>query len=303
MKRAKREGYFHNKSRMDTISGYLFLLPALAGFLLFIGGPIVISVCLSFFDYHLLGSAKFIGLENVKRLFSDSLTAQTFQNTLKFLVILVPVHCILGLLLAYFVYSVKRLKSLYRSAIYFPSIVTTASVAIAWGYIFNTDMGMINYFIRQLGGENVPWLTNEHVAYVTIALFSFWKFIGNSFLYYFIGLQNIPTVYYEAAKIDGANAVKIFTKITIPLLTPTIFFVIITNIINVFQIFDEPYLLTKGGPGTATRSVSYQIYEVAFRQMDIGYGATIAFALFLLVLLVTIIQFAGQKKWVTYDYE
>ena len=195
------------------------------------------------------------------------------------------------------------MQTVYRSILYFPTVVTTASVAIVWGYMFGTDTGVINYFVRQMGGSNVPWLTDKVMVYVTIAVFSFWKFIGTTFLYYFIGLQNIPDGYYEAAKIDGANTFQIFRKITLPLLSPTMFFVIVTNIIGVFQIFEEPFIITNGGPGTATKTVSFYIYEIAFKQVRTGYGCLVAFSIFLVILAVTIIQFAGQKRWVTYDYE
>lgn len=214
-----------------------------------------------------------------------------------------PIHVCIALILAYLVYKVKHWKTFFRSAIYFPSIVTTASVAIAWGYLFSTDLGAINYFIRQMGGTNIPWLTNKHFVYVTIAMFSFWKFIGTTFLYYYIGLQNIPAVYYEAVDIDGSGPVYTFFHITLPLLTPTIFFVLLTNIVNVFQIFDEPYLLTNGGPGAATRTVALEIYETAFESMNIGLGFAISFVLFVIILIISIIQYVGQNKWVTYDYE
>ena len=236
-------------------------------------------------------------------MFTDKGLFTAFGNTFKFLLILCPIHCGLGMILAFMVYRAKRFQFFFRSAIYFPSIVTTASVAIAWGYLFSTDMGAINYFVRLLGGTNIPWLTDRVVVYVTIALFSFWKFIGTTFLYYFIGMQNIPDVYYEAAQIDGAGIIQTFRHITLPLLSPTIFFVIITNIVSVFQIFDEPYLLTNGGPGTATRTIALEIYQTAFQDMNIGYGGTISFVLFLIILVITIIQFNGQNKWVVYDYE
>ncbi len=303
LKKKSNRGYFAIKRRADNISGYMFLLPAIIGFVTFIGAPLIMTTGLVFFDYNLIKPLEFVGLANIERFVSDPLIKQVFTNTVKFFFILVPVHVVLGLALAYFTYSVTRFKAFYRSVIYFPTVVTTASVAIVWNYMFSTDLGLINYYVRMLGGENIPWLTDQNVVYLTIAIFSFWKFVGNAFLYYFIGLQNIPTVYYEAAKIDGAGSFRTFFKITLPLLTPTVFFVIITNCIGVFQIFDEPYLLTGGGPGTATRSVAYQIYETAFKQTNIGYGATIAVALFLIVLVITIIQFTGQKKWVNYDYE
>ncbi len=296
---------FQKRKKADNLAGYLFLLPALIAFVLFIGGPMLLSLALSFFDYNLIQPLEFVGLKNLKRFIADPQVRIAFLNTLKFLVILVPIHCILGLLLAFAVSRVRsgRMRSVYRGVIYFPTIVTTSSVAIVWVYMFGTDTGVINYFLRQLGGSNVPWLTDKNVVYLTVALFSFWKFIGTAFLYYFIGLQNIPDVYYEAARIDGAGTRQIFFRITLPLLSPTIFFVVVTNMIGVFQIFDEPFIITGGGPGTATKTMSLYIYQIAFQQMKTGYGCTLAFSIFLVILLMTLLQFSGQKKWVTYDYE
>ncbi len=295
---------FMKKKKMhDNISGYLFLAPALISFFLFIGLPVGLSAVLSFFKYNLINPAKFVGLDNIRHMFTDKGLLVAFGNTFKFLLILCPIHCGLGLILAFLVYKATRFQFFFRTVIYFPSIVTTASVAIAWGYIFSTDTGVINYFVRLLGGSNIPWLTDRNVVYVTIALFSFWKFIGTTFLYYYIGLQNIPDVYYEAASIDGASTIRTFFHITLPLLSPTIFFVIITNIVSVFQIFDEPYLLTNGGPGSSTKTIAFEIYQTAFQEMNIGYGATISFVLFLIILVITVIQYIGQNKWVVYDYE
>lgn len=281
----------------------MFLAPTLILFLGFILIPILLSSVLSFFKYNLITDAKFVGLDNIIKFFNDKGVMNSFGNTFKFLVILVPIHCVLGVVLAFLVYRAKRFQFFFRTAIYFPTVVTTASVALAWGYMFATDTGVINYFVRMLGGSNIPWLTNKTFVYVTIALFSFWKFIGTTFLYYFIGLQNIPDVYYEAAQIDGSSTLHTFIHVTLPLLTPTIFFVMITNIVGVFQIFDEPFLLTNGGPGSATKTVALEIYQTAFKEMNIGYGAMISFVLFLIILVITIVQYVGQNKWVVYDYE
>ncbi len=302
-KEIPRSRFMKKKKMHDNISGYLFLAPALISFFLFIGLPVGLSAVLSFFKYNLINPAQFVGLDNIRHMFSDKGLLVAFGNTFKFLLILCPIHCGLGLILAFLVYKATRFQFFFRTVIYFPSIVTTASVAIAWGYIFSTDTGVINYFVRLFGGSNIPWLTDRTMVYVTIALFSFWKFIGTTFLYYFIGLQNIPNVYYEAASIDGASTVKTFFHITLPLLSPTIFFVLITNIVSVFQIFDEPYLLTNGGPGSSTKTIAFEIYQTAFQEMNIGYGATISFVLFLIILAITVIQYIGQNKWVVYDYE
>ncbi len=301
----KKISVFKKKQRWDNISGYLFLSPALIAFVIFIAIPIIMTLVLPLFNYNLILPAEFVGLDNFKDFFADEDMAIVFGNTSKFLLILTPMHCILGLILAYMVQRVKHtaLRNIFRGVIYFPSIVTTASVAIAFTYMFSTDSGFINYYLRQLGLNNVPWLTDSNMVYVTIAIFSFWKFIGTTFLYYFIGLNNIPESYYESARIDGAGPVQIFTRITVPLVTPVIFFVVIITTIGVFQIFNEPYFITNGGPGVSTTTVALKIYRVAFQQNNIGYGATVALGLFILIMMVTVIQYLMQNKWVVYDYE
>jgi len=303
LSKVKNTDIFKQKAIKDNIAGYLFLFPALTGFIIFIAIPVILSFVLSFFDYNLIATPKFLGLGNYRRVIKDPLVIKSFLNTFKFFIILVPVHAISSVLLAYFVYKAKRFKTFYRSAIYFPSIVTTASVAIAWSYMFATDTGILNYYVKMLGFSSIPWLTDSTVVYITIAIFSFWKFVGTAFLYCYIGLQNIPDVYYEASRIDGANSIQTFSKITLPLLSPTLFFVVTTLVINVFQIFDEPFFLTGGGPGTDTRTVALHIYEVAFKQMKTGLGSTISLILFIIILVITIVQFSAQKKWVVYDYE
>lgn len=298
----KQSLYFSKKKQKDTLAGYLFLLPALLSFLLFIGLPMIMAFVLSFGKYNLLQPFEFTGLENLRRLTLDPMAHQALKNTAKYLVVLTPIHCVLGLVLAYFVSQVRngRIRDVVRSVIYFPTIVTTASVITVWFYMFATDTGFVNYFVRLLGGENIPWMTNKNMYYVTVALFSFWKFIGTTFLYYFVGLRNIPKAYYEAATIDGAGKGKIFFKISLPLLTPTIFFVVVTNMIGVFQTFDEPFFLSNT---TNTKSLALYIYESAFVSMKIGYASLLALVLFAIVLVVTIVQFVGQRKWVNYDYE
>lgn len=301
----QKSSFFKKKNRWDNISAYLFLSPALLGFTIFIAMPIIATFALCFFDYNIIQPPDFVGLDNFKEFFRDPNTPISFGNTFKFLAIFTPMHCILGLILAYAVYRIRhgRLRNVIRGIVYFPSIVTTASVAIIFVQMFATDTGFINYYVRQLGMNNIPWLTDSNLVYLTLAIFSFWKFIGTTFLYYFIGLNNVPESYYESASIDGANTFQIFTRITVPLITPTIFFVVVTNMIGVFQTFDEPSLITNGGPGTATRTVALQIYRTAFQSNQFGYGATFAFVLFLIIMVVTIIQYVGQKKWVVYDYE
>ena len=197
------------------------------------------------------------------------------------------------------------LKYICRTAIYFPAIATTASVSIAWGYLFNKDLGVFNWALKELGiiTEGIPWLTSSKFAMISIVIFSIWKFSGLHFLYYLIGFENIPVTYYEAARIDGAGEWTLFRKIVLPLLTPSIFYVLLTTMIGTMQAFDEPYFLTHGGPGDNTRTVAMFIYEKAFQSYDMGYASSVAALLFIAVFILTALQLYLQKKWVNYDYE
>jgi multiple sugar transport system permease protein len=299
----EKTSYFSKRRKKDTRDGILFLLPAIILFLTFVGIPILMAFGLIFTNYNLLTPPRWNGINNIKRMTIDPLFFQTLGNTFKFFIIITPIHCILALGLASIVSAVRssQLRSLYRSLIFFPTIVTTASVAIVWTYMFATDTGFINYYIRRLGFSNIPWMTDPIMIYVTIAIFSAWKFIGTTFLYYFVGLQNIPAAYQEAARIDGAGPAKTFFKITLPLLSPTIFFVFVTNMIGVFQIFDEPYFIAKNNANA--RSLALHIYLNAFDNIRIGYASALAVIMFIIILLITAVQFIVQKRWVNYDYE
>ncbi len=295
----------YSKNKSDAVSGYLFLLPALLAFLLFIGAPMVITIVLSFFDYNMLQGSEWINFDNYIEFFKNPTSWQIIWNTFKLTLILVALHIVIALLLAFVIYKEKRgpVKYVYRTAVYLPSILTTASVAIAWYYMFNYDFGVFNWLLSQLGISGVKWLTSSSGVIVAICLFSLWKFVGTPFLYYLIGLQGIPDGYYEAAQIDGANKIQTFFHITLPMLTPTLFFVITITTINTFQIFDEPYIITNGGPGNASRTLALHVYEKAFKAYEMGYASSVSVVLFIIVLVITIILYSTQNKWVTYDVE
>jgi len=289
----------------DTVAGYLFLLPALIVFAIFIAQPLVASVLLSFTKYNIISPAEFVGMDNFVAFFTDKRFGLIMWNTVKFVLILVPLHLVAGLIIALAVTKIKsiRWQYVYRTAFYFPVLVTTAAVAVAWVYMFDNNFGILNYFLNRLGFDAVPWLNDPGWVYVSVAVFSLWKFVGNPFLYYLIGLQNIPRTLYEAAEIDGANRVQSFFRITLPMLTPTVFFVLVITLIGAIQIFDEPYLITGGGPGDASRTVSLYIYEVAFQYKMMGYASTVSLALFVIILAITLVQFKLGNRWVYYDQE
>lgn len=295
----------YSKKKSDAVAGYLFLLPALLAFLLFIGAPMVITIALSFFDYNMLQGSEWINFDNYITFFRNPTSWQIIWNTFKLTLILIALHIVIALLLAFAIYKEKRgpVKYVYRTAVYLPSILTTASVAIAWYYMFNYDFGVFNWLLSQLGISGVKWLTSSSGVIVAICLFSLWKFVGTPFLYYLIGLQGIPDGYYEAAQIDGANKIQTFFHITLPMLTPTLFFVITITTINTFQIFDEPYIITNGGPGNASRTLALHVYEKAFKAYEMGYASSVSVVLFIIVLVITIVLYSTQNKWMTYDVE
>ena len=290
----------------ENLTGYAFVAPAFLFFTVFVGIPIVVNVAaLSFADFSLMGDFEWVGLENFIDVFEDDATYTILLNTLKLFAVLVPTHIIGGLVIASLINAVRNrfFHTVFRISLYFPMVVTTASVAIVWGYLFDTDFGVFNWVLAEFGVEKIRWLGDEHWALFSITIFSAWKFIGNAFLYYYIGLRNVPESYMEAAAIDGASKLKAFFCIKIPLLTPTIFFVVTTTLINCFQVFDEPYFLTNGGPGVSSQTLAMQIYRKGFGQYHFGYASALGVVLFLLVIAVTVLMFSTQKKWVNYDTE
>ncbi|MFG1950342.1 carbohydrate ABC transporter permease [Micromonospora sp. NPDC048830] len=285
----------------SPLAAYSFLAPALGLFLIFVGLPMLGAFTLVFLDYRIVGPPRFVGLDNIRRLLDDPMVPTAFGNTLKMLLPLVAAHCVLGLVLAYATFRVSaRAASFYRAVIYFPTIVTTVSVAVAWGFMLDTDNGVVNYYLAKLGAPHIPWLFSSTWSIPAIIVFSVWKFVGTPYLFFLVGLQNIPHSYLEAANVDGANSWQRFRYIILPLLTPTTFLVIVLSFINYLQLFDEPFVLTGGGPGTSSTSVSMYIYQ-NFESGRYGYASTIAAVLFVCILALTLVQFLVSKRWVRYD--
>jgi multiple sugar transport system permease protein len=289
----------------EVIAAYGFLFPAIVLYLLFIFVPIVWVVYLSFMRYDIITPARFVELRNWQRLLTDARMWLTLKNTALFVLLLVPMHTVMGTLLALGVNALKNKAGvyLYRTLYYFPTLVTSASVTITWGYLLSTDTGVLNYYLKLLDINAIPWLGSSFWVYPATMLFSLWKFVGTYFLYFFIGLQSIDQGLIDAAKIDGANAWQRLKNITLPMLSPTMLFVVITQLIGCIQIFEEPYLLTKGGPGDASRSISLYIYETAYRSQQYGYASAVSLVLLLIILTVTLIQMRGSSLWVNYDRE
>lgn len=296
-------------ARREAVAGYLFLLPWIIGFLWFTLGPVIGSLWLSLTDYSGGNAPTFIGLRNYKEmLFNDTLFWKSLKVTTIFTLSSVPLGLALSLAIALLLNQKVRFVSVWRTIYYLPSLVTGAAVALLWQYMFNEQFGLINSVFTALHLPSVPWLSDEFWIMPSLVLASLWG-IGGGMLIYLGGLQGIPTELYEAAMIDGANTWRKFWRITIPMLSPTIFYNLIFGIIGSFQVFALVFLLTGGiggsvgGPNYASYVYGIYIYQTAFQFGRLGYSAGLGWVLFALVLLLTLLVFRSARYWVFYSGE
>jgi multiple sugar transport system permease protein len=287
----------------ETLAGYLFVLPAFLGLLVFLILPIIASFVLVFMRYDVLTPPEFAGISNLQSLIGDDRMLLTYWNTLRFVVFATVLNNILGLLLAMGVNRAMPnvLRYILRTALFFPVLTTTASLAVVWRFLLAQDRGVVNYFIQQLGFEAVPWLSSSTWALASVVLFDVWRACGFLMVIYLAGLQGISETLYEAAKIDGADRWQLFRYITLPLITPTAFFAVIISLLGAAQVFDNAYVLTEGGPGDATRLIVLYIYEIGFKRFEMGYAAAVSLTLFAILILMTLFQFRISRRWVHYE--
>lgn len=287
----------------ESVAAWFFLLPGFAGFLVFVFGAVAVSFFLSFLQWDMLTPAKFVGLENYVRLIAyDKTFHLVLKNTIVFVLGTVPTRVILGLLFALALVRNIPARAFFRAAIFLPVIIPTVAAAMVFRWIFNADFGLMNEFLYSIGFSNLPrWFSDPKWAMNAVIILSVWKDVGFSTVLFMAGLESIPSSLYEAAWLDGANKWKSFVYITLPLLSPTTFFVIVINVISSFQVFDQAYVLTGGGPGNATNTIVYYIYNNAFQWFRMGYASAVAWLLFGIIFVATLIQFRYQKKWVYYE--
>jgi multiple sugar transport system permease protein len=290
--------------KKETLYGYLFLLPSLAGFTIFLLIPILFSVYLAFTDWDVISgfnNINFIGLENFTRMIGDEWFNASIKNNFVYTLVVVPVTLILSLLIAIILNNMVYMKNVLRLAYFIPYVSNTVAVSVLWMAMFDPSQGPVNQLLMALGVQSPPkWLVSPDWAMVTIILMSVWTRIGYCLIIYLAALQNLPQELYEAANIDGANWYRKLKSITIPLLTPTTFFLVITQTISTFQVFAPVNLLTRGGPGTSTTVLVYQLYREAFRFYHMGYASAIAMVLFAIIFAVTLVQWRYQDKWVNF---
>ena len=278
----------------DNLSGWLFLLPSFILFSFFLLIPLIYGLVISFTDYGGFNLGfHFTGLANYQRLFQDDYFKIAMRNNLFYLVTFVPATVILSTVAAIALNGARVFRKFLRMAFYFPQVASMVSVAMVWCILFNPTTGPINAALRHLGVQNPPeWLMSPSWAMFAIVIVSVWKSVGFYMIILLAGLQGIPAYLYESAIIDGAGAWNRTRYITLPMLSPTIF--------NSFQVFDLVSVMTNGGPGRATNVLVYRIYQEAFVNLNVGYASAMAAVLFIIVFVITTLQFGFEKKWVHY---
>jgi multiple sugar transport system permease protein len=275
---------------------YLFLLPYLLFFVAFRLGPAVAGLGVSFTNWAVVGQPQWVGLANYEAMFRDPRLLTALRNTLFFTALTVPLLVVLGLALAIFLNQPRRGRTLGRVAVFTPYVMMSTAVGVVWTWLLEKDYGLINVYLGKLGIPNVPWLTDERAAMYAIVLATVWWTVGYGMVLFLAGLQDIPEELYEAARIDGASPWGLFRYITLPLLAPTTFLVILLTIINSFQVFDQVYVMTSGGPGSATLTLVQYIYVTAFQFFKMGYGAAIAGLLFALLIIFALVQTRAYRR-------
>lgn len=289
------------RSRDDAVAGILFLLPNLLGFVVFMAIPIVAGLALSFTNYNGFSQLDWVGLDNFKQLFQDDYFTISLKNNLVYALTSVPLTIGAALALALAINTNVPGREAFKTIFFFPTISSMVAVAIVWSMLFHPTMGPINGLLLALGVRNPPgWLVSQKWAMPSVVFVTVWKSAGYYMVMIYAGLQAIPRTLYEAAEIDGAGRVRRFASVTMPMLSPTMFLVVILAVINSFQVFDLVYVMTQGGPGRATNVLVLRIYQEGFKYLRFGYASAEAFALFIVIFIVTLVQFRGQRKWVTY---
>ncbi len=287
----------------EAIDAYVFMSPAILGLLLFFLGPMIVSFLLSFTEYDILvGSANWVGLENYREMFADELFWKSLRVSAIYSVISVPLQLIFGLLLAVLLNQKMRGIYLFRAIFYLPTVVSGVGVAMLWRWMFNPEYGVINTLLGKIGIQGPGWLTSERWALPALIITSLWG-IGGTMLIYLAGLQGIPQELHEAAEIDGAGAIARFRSITIPLISNVTFFNLVLGIIGALQTFTEAFVMTGGGPNNSTLFLAVYLYRSAFQYLKMGYASAVAWVMFAIVLVLTLLVFKSSPFWTFYQDE
>jgi multiple sugar transport system permease protein len=286
----------------ETVLAYLCLLPWIIGFLVFTLGPMIVSFLLAFTTTDMLTGIRFVGLDNFQDMLQDELVFKSLSVTARYTLGSIPLGVFVSLAIALLLNQDIPARGIWRTLYYLPSVVSGVAVAILWSWIFNPRIGLINSALKMVGITGPKWIFSEEWAIPSLIIMSLWG-TGGNMLMYLAGLQGIPSALYDAAKIDGAGAIQRFWHVTLPMLSPTVFFTLVMGIIGAFQFFTEPLVMTQGGPNNATLSVLLYIYRKSFEQLHFGYASLLAWVLFLIILACTLLVIRSSSIWVYYEGE
>ncbi len=294
---------FSVKTWNEWCWGWGMIFPTIAGLIILNIIPIFETFYLSFFKSGAFGKGNiFVGLENYKKMFQDVQVWYAVRNTLGYTCLVVPVTVIIALLLAVALNGKMKGKGIYRTIYFIPMVAAPAAVTMVWKWLYNNQYGLINYLLNKLGMDTVNWIDNPNIALLSVSIIGIWSTIGYSMVLLLAGLQEIPRDYYEASDIDGASGICQFFNITLPLVSPTLFFVLVTSIITSMQVFDVIYMMINVTSPSydSTVSLVYLFYNNSFKYSNKGYGSAIVMLLLLIIMLITAVQTKLQKKWVNY---
>lgn len=298
--RASARSRLRRLRHSDAAWAHLLLIPTYIGLFGLVLGPVLAGFGLSFFRWDIISPPVFVGIGNYQALATDYLFWVALRNTLYYVVGAIPPAIAISLVLALALNQPLRGRAIFRTAYFLPVVSSTVAVAVLWGWMFNTQIGLFNYVLGLVGIPKVPWISSETWAMPAVIIMSVWKSLGYNLILFLAGLQSIPDVYYEAAKIDGAGSFRRFWDITLPLLSPTTFLIVILSVIASFQVFEQTYILTGGGPANSTLTLVLMIFYRGFQDFRMGYASAIAYVLFVMVFVATLIQWRFQKRWVHY---
>lgn len=301
MEKKIKKGKATSRQRSEFIWGWLFVLPTTIGLIILNIIPIFRTIYQSFFKTGDFGKGNiFVGLQNYGKVFRDPQIWQALFNTVKYSVVEVPLSIAIALIIAVLLNRKMRGRSVYRTIMFLPMVAAPAAVAMVWRWLYNADFGLIN----NLFGTHVKWVSDGKIALLSITVIGIWSIIGYNMVLFLAGLQEIPRDYYEAAELDGATGIAAFFNVTLPLLSPTLFFVSVTRVIAAMQVFDLIFMVMSGDSNPAlpkTQSLVYLFYKYSFIEKNLGYGSTIVVFLLAIIMLITVFQMKAQKKWVFYN--
>lgn len=289
------------RERREALEGYLGISPWVIGFLLFTLGPILASLYFSLTQWNIVETPKWVGLANyVKLITDDPLFTKALQVTFSYVAMAVPLRLVVGLGLSLLLNLKIRGMDFYRTVFYLPAVLSGVAVALMWIWILHPEMGVVNNLLALVGIRGPRWFWDPSTALISVVIMQLW-YVGGSAVIYLAGLQNIPPHLYEAAEMDGANRWARFWSITLPLLTPTLFLQLVTNLIDAFQVFTSVYIITQGGPLRATWMYMLYLYEQAFQEFNMGYASAMAWILTIIIVVLSIIVFRTSDRWVYYE--